>query len=569
MKKGQVAVLIVVILLIVVVVVGYFVLKPRVIVNPEQNSSNNYLDSPFGVEGYDPTYSTYIGQHWDTGIMFLQQVLQQVDRNGQVTYDYTSSLKGGPSFDEMVLSVPSSVHILGDIRPINSVGPEDTSKALLPFDNAGLELYKDFLVNIVNRYKNSVNYWMAKSEPGLNQNYTEYFDYTCPIIKQTNPNAKVILGAFGPFGGGLSVEDQINNIAVPLYNGILSQIDDSCIDIFDLHYYNNGRNDYRNMKVVYNYFREKLDERGLTNVEIWSTGMGSFSDSFGTSAADKNGVPIGEPKTHTQAFQAAEIVKVYSYWTALGIKKIFSAMGPDDESVQATGDNYFSHTGFVYNGVNPSSIPAGTKKLSYYSYRLMTQKLEGSDWNNIQTVMEDENNHVYVYAFTNKSTGKKTYVAWCDYWNNPSLTTQAQIPVSFSGNAKITEAVPKYEQGKDVTDFNSAFNSGVLKITGGKITITLGQSPVYIQETTESLSSYLPHAWQEATDYKTLEDVNTGNTNTNDTRPPINDSSGRDSGTSSSCGSGLVLCSTTEKCSSGGEKTVSGWCCAPGSCVNI
>jgi len=47
---------------------------------------------------------------------------------------------------------------------------------------------------------------------------------------------------------------------------------------------------------------------------------------------------------------------------------------------------------------------------------------------------------------------------------------------------KITEAVPKYESGKDVTDYSAAFNTETKSASNGKITITLGDKPVFVEE---------------------------------------------------------------------------------------
>ena len=104
----------------------------------------------------------------------------------------------------------------------------------------------------------------------------------------------------------------------------------------------------------------------------------------------------------------------------------------------------------------------------------MTETLEESDWNNIQTIQESDG--VYIYKFQKGS--KKIWVAW----NDNAKEKQITITGIGSQQVKITEAVPKYESGKDVTDYNTAFNTETKSVSNGKITITLGDKPVFIEE---------------------------------------------------------------------------------------
>jgi len=45
------------------------------------------------------------------------------------------------------------------------------------------------------------------------------------------------------------------------------------------------------------------------------------------------------------------------------------------------------------------------KNLGFYTYKLMVEKLEGSDWDNIEPLMEGTNN-TYVYRFPRKDSGE-------------------------------------------------------------------------------------------------------------------------------------------------------------------
>ena len=109
----------------------------------------------------------------------------------------------------------------------------------------------------------------------------------------------------------------------------------------------------------------------------------------------------------------------------------------------------------------------------------MTQKLEGSNWTNIQETQLATN--VWAYRFLNRNTNKPIYVVWWDYWNEPSAYNKSvSIPVIITGNVFVTEAVPKYSSGSQVTNFATAFNSETKQVSSGQVSLTLGQNPVYV-----------------------------------------------------------------------------------------
>ncbi|MBI3569752.1 MAG: hypothetical protein HY082_01420, partial [Gammaproteobacteria bacterium] len=121
------------------------------------------------------------------------------------------------------------------------------------------------------------------------------------------------------------------------------------------------------------------------------------------------------------------------------------------------------------------------KKLAYYTYKKMVEVLEDSDWKNIQAVRESDDVHVYKFV----KNGKAIYVAWWDYFNDPAYTRGKAKPVTITGlqgsTATVTEAVPRFSSGAEVTDFNTAFNKGTLSIVNGTVTLTLGENPVFVE----------------------------------------------------------------------------------------
>lgn len=130
--------------------------------------------------------------------------------------------------------------------------------------------------------------------------------------------------------------------------------------------------------------------------------------------------------------------------------------------------------GLIADGINDDDISAGTLLLPYYSYKLMVEKLEGSDWDNIQTIQES--NDVYIYKFTNKETGKSTWVAWNDNANLQTIT----LNVRDIKSVKLIEAVPKYETGKEILDYSTAFNIETKNVNNNQVSITLEDVPIFV-----------------------------------------------------------------------------------------
>ena len=138
--------------------------------------------------------------------------------------------------------------------------------------------------------------------------------------------------------------------------------------------------------------------------------------------------------------------------------------------------NAFDYMGLINNPGNTDGL--SHKKLSYYTYKKMVEVLEGSDWDNIQIIQEKDG--VYIYKFI-----KNALPVWVA-WNDNEAEKQVTISGLRSNQARITEAVPKLESGKDVTDYNGAFNTKNEKIKNGKITLIIKDIPVFIEETASS-----------------------------------------------------------------------------------
>ncbi|NOY36881.1 MAG: hypothetical protein GXO83_04835 [Chlorobi bacterium] len=400
------------------------------------------------------------------------------------------------SIDDLYGRVPSGVNILGTIDPL--VWGVNSDPAFKPgtwefASDEEEEYYIKFVKEVVERYdgdgtkdmpglKSPVKYWQIGNEPAFRpllgirnvnksldwKGFSHITEISYRAIKDSDPSAKIALG--GLASGYPHPDDPVARLMdsppeirerEEFYVPLLKNLKGRYIDVFDIHYYGSlqeaGSEGWRweFMKDSYIYIRQKLDENGYQNTEIWFTETAVPSQPFG------------------ERFQAINLIKRFVYPLSFGVKKIFWWNMIEGEYPLETDkpSNYF---GLVYDGIGKGDPGYGTKKLSYYTYKKMVEVLEGSDWNNIKIIKESDG--IYVYKFVKDD--KPIYVAWNDNKKEKQITISGINPAKV----RIIDAVPKYESGKDVSDYNAAFETEIKTVQNGKITIILGDNPVYVEE---------------------------------------------------------------------------------------
>lgn len=415
--------------------------------------------SPFGFHPAhirEPDFSLYgdaqyIGIKWHRPSMHMYWFLAQPDLNAQ-KYDFSF-------YDKYYGDVPQEISIMVTIAP-EAYRDEGRSKlgSYLPIDE---EKYKAFVKAAVARYdgdgiddmpdlKNPIRYWQVGNEPTalIKKNFSGLQHITYSVIKETCPNCKVIIGgASQPIlqrGGEFETKpDLYFKWFVENYEPILKELNGRGFDIFDFHWYGKADGDYKKIKPVYEGIKEILKKYNFSEVEIWVTEAGSYSGAPAPSG------PLGSFPFQSEKEQAADYFKRFVFSLSMGIKKLFPAFGLIEGFMN--DDGYFDHTGLIYDGRGSGDLGRGVKKLSYFTYKKMTEVLEGSNWGSTETVQEKED--IYIYKF-NKS-GKPIWAAWND--QKEPKTVRLTINNSIK-DIKIVEVVPKYEFGKDVVNFITAFN---------------------------------------------------------------------------------------------------------------
>lgn len=254
------------------------------------------------------------------------------------------------------------------------------------------------------------------------------------------------------------------------YKPILQALGGKCVDVMDFHWFGATTGDYAGARYVYDHIRSVLNASGFpADLPIWITETGAYS-----------GSPVDpDYPSQTERQQALDYVKRCVYPLSFGVNKVFPAFGLMEGLMH--DDTYFDHAGLIYDGMDGGDAGLGIRKLGYYAYKKMTEVLEGSDWSSIETILESGD--VRVYKFTKDNS--PISVAWWDYFNDASYTSEKTIDVLLTEltgtTALVTESIPKFDTGADVTDYSTAFTANTLSISGHSLTLKPGENPVYVQ----------------------------------------------------------------------------------------
>jgi hypothetical protein len=458
-----------------------------------------YFDSPFGFHSayYDTSpfkNAKEIGVTWDrgTGIGGYMTPMPQFGKGKRPNKDEVikqartrirDKVYSFDSFDKYIRQVPRGMNIVQNIGPTKKevvpwVKFLNKPGSWLPKDEY-MDYYLTFVERAVERYdgdgkndmpglKSPIKYWQIGNEPHYRQNMRDLAKLvrmTQPVIMGADPEAKVILG-------GASLQPLVDDYLEQLrgyYYPILDALGGKCIDVFDFHWYGKADGDYKKIRVVYKDIRKNLDLRGYKDTEIWVTEMGTYSGAPG----GKYDWPV-----QTEEEQAMDLLKRYVYSLSLGIKKIFWAWGMVEGFPPADNNHFFDHTGLIYDGRRLGSKDVdrgrGVKKLAFYTYKIMTDTLEGADWDRIEKLEERDGIHIYKVA----KQGKYIWVAW----NDNKDEKQIVISGIKSKGVRIVEAVPKHESGKDIADVEKAFRIKLKTVDKEKVSLTLDQIPVFVEE---------------------------------------------------------------------------------------
>lgn len=442
-------------------------------------------DSPFGFhplqnEAFQSPYAVAadLGVRFERLGFILWGQVQPDLANPELTWSRPWTKKGktmsySPTYDQIFTSVPASIHLVANF----SASPYEEKGRWTPKSRS---LYQAFVRATVERYdgdgiadvpnlKSPIKYWQVENEPEVQKDKEGYIDLlhmTAEAIRAADPTARVL--AAGAIGDSALV------CVKTYYEPLLSRLKPGEVDIVDLHWFGHARGAYLGVEPVIRNLKDSMRRKGV-QADIWITEMGTYSGKprakGGREAAPDEG-SIGQPFISEEE-HAADVLKRCVYSLHLGVKKIFLAYGLKEG--YAHDGSYFDLTALIYDGNYDHDRGAGVKKLAYFTYKLMTEKLEGSDWNDIPRIQADAEN-VHVYRFHQRHKGSALYVAWWDWFKIKDLKTALPpvIAVPIMGEeAVVTTAVTGFDGEREVR---------ILRATNGVFRVQLGKHPIFVEE---------------------------------------------------------------------------------------
>lgn len=398
----------------------------------------------------------------------------------------------------VVLGTPSNYKFTdGKIR--------EDGKTYLPDGPISRQAYKNYLtdlVNFVNLYGKEISGdrnwhvvdWNLYNEVSAEYkstfgnveeaaaNYANFVIDSSEILRRLSPQSGIVLAGAG---SGTNLQGNHGDFYKRVFSKIKQvNLDYDPFDYWESHWFGKSK-DYKANEKGYGAkdFIKFLRDNGYGDKEFVIRAGGTYS-----------GQNIQERKSLMNNYQSEQdqanfLVKRFIYNLANGVKKIPWSTVYERDRYQGERNVHFQYISLIYDGypdgvsknqecvkgLLPCPDPGKeVKKLSYYTFKHLIEKLKGSDWNNIQTIQEKDG--MYVYKF-NKN-GKSIWVAW----NDNNSIRQIAISGIRSNQVKITEAIPKYESGKEVSDYHTAFNTAMESVSGGKIILTIGGKPVFVEE---------------------------------------------------------------------------------------
>jgi len=278
---------------------------------------------------------------------------------------------------------------------------------------------------------------------GTPEQYADLFVKTYDAIKGANPDAVIMTyGANNWRGLETGAVETVTKPALIEIKKLTENKKDFSF-YYSLHYYHTENLiDYVDS---INYTKNMLTEIGFENNQIVMEDMAPF---------------LKKDDSEREQKLAKQIIVSHIVSFANNIKTVGWAQLSD-------GFEYAKNfeAGIISNPtMSNAGIANNFRNLGFYSYKLMTEKLKGSDWNNVQTIQES--NGIYIYRFI--KNGKNIWVAW---GNSESIT----ISGINSNQVSITDAV------SDKTN-PANFNSETRSVSNSEIKIDIKGIPVYIEE---------------------------------------------------------------------------------------
>jgi hypothetical protein len=332
--------------------------------------------------------------------------------------------------------------------------------------------YGRFLTRLVERYDGDgtddapgspvVDVWQIENEVNHREywhdsmaNYAKLLRESHQTIKAANPDAQVAIAGI------------LDATGLPKYREIMKHLyGGRYFDIFDAHWNCYCGGSYKLQMALgrghipidqyLSEIRAFLNSTHYRTVPIWVT-EASTSDSAN---------PFNNERT-----QADDLVRRLVYLARKGVPVVLW-YHMRDYAWNDKPENYYSRCGLIHKN--------GAKKLAYFSYQLLTEKLAGCDMRRIEVI--EETSTVRVYKFR-KTSGRRTTPVWV-LWNDGLGIRTYSLDVGPAKRVRITQAVPRdgVFRGTEIRDPAKAFPERIVISGRGRIQVKLPPDvPFYVE----------------------------------------------------------------------------------------
>ncbi len=399
---------------------------------------------------------------------------------GSMAFGNIDSARDGADFDFSLQDVyvrnaqDNQIRLLLSLGPFVSKSPPEwtTTDSFIPDDTLA---YRAYVRATVERYDGDgiddmpgllepIKYWQLDNEADLHyirrgsssfqspEEYVRVLQMSWEELKIADPDARLMINLAG-LGQGIDLASEYLQDLIDL--GALNYF-----DILSYHVYPSSYN-FSDVRSFHSSITSMVGAKPIwiTETAITSKSVDGFADS--TIANETN--------------QALWLVKNYVYHIANGVQNV---MWLNYDDFAPAVNRMMKYGGLM-------TFSNHQKKLSYYTYKQMIEKLEGSDWDAVRTIQKVDN--LYAYQFTKTETDELVYIAWWDWSDEPSYsegdTKTVSIEVGYIDSIRITHAIPMAESGEDLNenDYPAFFTSKAEKVFSGMVTIDLGESPVFVE----------------------------------------------------------------------------------------
>ncbi len=345
--------------------------------------------------------------------------------------------------------------------------------------------------SVYNEVKADYNQSFGKK--GAARAYADLALDSAEILRKSSPRSQIVLAGssskFTPVKGGGDVEFYRSVFRLLRSTPLASEP----FDCFESHWFGTSDGYERNAKGF-----GVRDFYGFLGAE----GHGR-KDFVIRAGATYSGMDLKErkhlmDKPQSEADQAGFLVKRFVANLAAGAKRIAWSTLFEHRSYEGNAHVIFNFVGLMYNGVparrgedcDPTSqLPCpdpgnGVKKLSYYSYKLLVEKLRDFDPGDVHK-LDAGSQGVSLFQF--RKGEKIVYVAWSTREGAPGEVT-LPLPEVRAARIRATVAVPTFgldfqtpERKLSERDYPAFFEAKAIDVVAGKVKLMLGEPPVYLE----------------------------------------------------------------------------------------